>query len=61
MQDSVYGNSDTGDVGFTEDIRNALERLFFQFQACRHFGLPLSLRHKQEVMQADPKLHTVRG
>ena len=30
--DSVYGNSDTGDVGFTEDIRNALERLFFQFQ-----------------------------
>ncbi|CAK0782920.1 hypothetical protein CVIRNUC_006115 [Coccomyxa viridis] len=30
--DSVYGNSDTGDVGFTVDIRNALERLFFQFQ-----------------------------
>ena len=35
--DSVYGNSDTGDVGFTEDIRNALERLFFQFQV----GWPL--------------------
>lgn len=30
--DSVYGNSDTGDVGFTTDIQNALERLFFQFQ-----------------------------
>jgi hypothetical protein len=30
--DSVYGNSDTGDVGFTDDIRNALERLFFQYQ-----------------------------
>ena len=30
--DSVYGNSDTGDVGFTSDIQNALERLFFQFQ-----------------------------
>ena len=30
--DSVYGNSDTGDVGFTADIQNALERLFFQFQ-----------------------------
>ena len=32
--DSVYGNSDTGDVGFTADIQNALERLFFQFQVC---------------------------
>ena len=47
--DSVYGNSDTGDVGFTEEIRNALERLFFQFQVpparlgstwCHTCGLP---------------------
>ncbi|CAL8470701.1 g10243 [Coccomyxa elongata] len=30
--DSVYGNSDSGDVGFTDAIRAALERLFFQFQ-----------------------------
>ena len=34
--DSVYGNSDAGDVGFTDDIRNALERLFFQYQARKH-------------------------
>ena len=32
--DSVYGNSDSGDVGFTDAIRAALERLFFQFQVC---------------------------
>jgi hypothetical protein len=30
--DSVYGNADAGDVGFTDAIRDALERLFFQFQ-----------------------------
>ena len=30
--DSIYGNTLEGDVGFTQDLRAALERLFFQFE-----------------------------
>lgn len=33
--DSVYGNTLDGDVGFTADLRGALERVFFQYEvAC---------------------------
>ncbi len=45
--DSVYGNSDTGDVGFTADIQNALERLIFQFQV----GAPSLLLKRQHKME----------
>lgn len=30
--DSIYGNTLSGDVGFTQDLRAALERLFFQYE-----------------------------
>ena len=30
--DSIYGNTLEGDIGFTQDLRAALERLFFQFE-----------------------------
>lgn len=33
--DSVYGNTLGGDVGFTQDLRGALERVFFQFEVAR--------------------------
>ena len=33
--DSIYGNTLSGDVGFTQDLRAALERLFFQYEV-RH-------------------------
>ena len=40
------GNSDTGDVGFTDDIRNALERLFFQFEV----GPPHTARSAEQAL-----------
>jgi hypothetical protein len=33
--DSVYGNTLGGDVGFTADLRGALERVFFQYEVAR--------------------------
>ena len=48
--DSIYGNTLSGDVGFTQDLRAALERLFFQYEvrppcmccpACLSGAMPL--------------------